>query len=180
MHVLKKITAAGLMMSMLLMAGCWGQEEESQPVNGTQAVYEEVTLYFSDADANYLVPNQRQIQVEDTSNEALAAAIVHELIAGPKENSQLYGIMPPETELQTVEMDDKGVMSVSFNQAFIDKQPGGSSGMTMTVYGLVNSLACLEGVEAVQILIDGQVVEAYQGLISETEPIVPMMEYIQP
>lgn len=110
----------------------------------------------------------------------MAAAVVQELIAGPEEGSELYGIMPQDTVLQSAELKSDGVLEVSFNPAFVDNQTGGSAGMILTLYGLVDSLTCLEGVDSVQILIDGEPVEAYQGLISAEEPVVPMMEYVQP
>ena len=181
MRLFKVFTSFLLMMGIFVVAGCSKENQTAQPVNGNNGQYEEtVTLYFSDADANYLVADQREVQVENTDCVTLAQAVVKELIAGPEEDSGLFGIMPPDTELQTVALSSDGVLEVSFNQAFVDEQSGGSAGMILTLYGLVNSLTCLDGVESVQILIDGQATEAYQGLISPSEPVVPMMEYVQP
>ncbi len=180
MRFFKHLTCFVFVAAVLTIAGCT-EEKPVQPVNGDQGMYEEeVTLYFSDADANYLVADKRQVQVESTDCTTLAAKIVQELIAGPQEDSELYGIMPEGTELQTVELKENGILEVSFNQAFIENQMGGSAGMTLTLYGLVNSLGALEEVESVQVLIDGEPTEAYQGLIRADEPVVPMMEYVQP
>ena len=162
------------------MAGC-NDQGTMQPVNGDQEMAEkEVTLYFSNADATYLAPDKHTVQVADGDCTTLAAAIIEELIAGPQEDSELYGIMPEGTELQTIALEEDGVLVVSFNSAFVDNQVGGSAGMTLTLYGLVNSLGSLDEVNAVQVLIDGEPTEAYQGLIRADEPVVPMMEYVQP
>ena len=90
----------------------------------------------------------------------------------------LYGIMPEGTELQSAALRENGVLAISFNRAFAEGQAG-SAGMVLTLYGLVDSLTGLPGVEAVQVLIDGEEVEAYEGLIMPGEPLRAMMEYVK-
>lgn len=165
------------------LAGCGTQEEQVQNQNlkskteveeqkeavapEKQAV--ELTLYFSDDQAMYLVPTKEKAMVADTSTATLAKVIVEKLIAGPDKDS-LQPTIPAEADLLSVKVDNK-IAVLNFNQAFVDKHPGGSTGESMTIYSLTNSLTELEGIDKVAFQVEGQNIETLKGHLDLTRPV---------
>lgn len=137
------------------------QEPEEQEV--------ELTLYFSDDQAMYLVPTKEKAMVADTSTATLAKVIVEKLIAGPDKDS-LQPTIPAEADLLSVKVDNK-IAVLNFNQAFVDKHPGGSTGESMTIYSLTNSLTELEGIDKVAFQVEGQNIETLKGHLDLTRPV---------
>lgn len=165
------------------LAGCGTQEEQVQNQNlkskteveeqkeavapEKQAV--ELTLYFSDDQAMYLVPVQTKAMLKDTRTETLARVVVEKLIAGPADDS-LQPTIPAEAKLLTVKVDNK-IAVLNFNQDFVNKHPGGSTGESMTIYSLTNSLTELEGIDKVAFQIEGQNIETLKGHLDLTRPV---------
>lgn len=74
----------------------------------------EVTLYFSDREAEYLIGEKREIKKkEDVEDEA--SELIQELIKGPK--GQLLPTLPSRTKLLSLHLDGKGMAKVNFNKA---------------------------------------------------------------
>ncbi len=111
-----------------------------------------VTIYFPDKDAEYLVPEEREIEAQTSlSTERL---ILSELIKGPQSGS-LVQVIPADTKVISVETKD-GVCFVNLAGDFIEKVPGGSASTNMALFSIVNSLTELDTIDSVQILIDGK------------------------
>ncbi|MBO6259685.1 MAG: GerMN domain-containing protein [Lachnospiraceae bacterium] len=110
-------------------------------------------LYFADAEENYLRSISREVSKNtDASREQI---VIEELIAGPT-TGNFRKVMPEGTKVNSVSVAD-GLCYVDLSNEFLT----GSSpvGMNLTVYSMVNSLAELNSVRKVQILIDGNVTE---------------------
>lgn len=120
---------------------------------------ENITLYFSDDAAMYLVPEARNAQIIDNSVEK---TIITELIKGP-ENKSLISAIPEGTRLISIETKD-GICFVNFSQDFVTKHSGGSSGEYITVYSVVNSLTELEHIDKVQFLVEGNKLEIFKHM----------------
>src|SRR5690606_30174124 len=105
-----------------------------------------VVLYFADAQAQHVVPEQRRI--EPGEGESLAAAAVRELLAGP-EDPYLRSAFPDNARVTSVEVSD-GVAYVNFAEGI---NIPGSTGETIAVRSLVYTLTDLDGVDKVQILV---------------------------
>lgn len=128
-----------------------------------------VTLYFSDAEGEFLIGEKREISKRDRVEEEAEEAL-HELIKGSR--GTLTRTVPSRTELLGLKIDEQGIAKVSFNQALSREHPGGSSAEMMTIYSIVNSLTLnFPQIKQVQILIDGKVVESIAGHISLRQPI---------
>jgi len=129
----------------------------------------EVTLYFSDDQAEFLVPEKREVTIEKQSDELLARRVVEELIAGP-ESKELQPTIPAESRVLSVNINDR-IASVDFSNEIKSKHPGGSAGETMTIFSLVNSLTEIDSIEKVQLLIEGQTVESLAGHWDTSNPM---------
>jgi germination protein M len=129
----------------------------------------EVTLYFSDDQAMEVLPEKRTVELtEDEAQMPVEKIAVLELLKGPKD-ANLRKTLPPEAELLSIEVKD-GVAILDFSQEFQTKHWGGSAGETMTIDSLVYTLTEIEGIDKVQVLIEGKAIESLAGHYDWSEP----------
>lgn len=120
-----------------------------------------ITLYFSDSEGMYLVPVEKEVELN--SEAQIEKLVLDLLIAGP-EDEALKRTIPEGTKVKNV-YTNEGVCYVDFNEDFVTKHPGGSTGETMTIYSIVNTLTELNKINKVQFLIEGTVRDEYKGHI---------------
>jgi spore germination protein GerM len=172
-----------LLAALLATAGCSFTPDKTQTNDkaGNKAQKSDkfnVVLYFSDKDAMNLVPENREIEVKDKHNtELLAQAIVEGLIKGPR-SSKLVKTIPPEARVLSVKIDN-GIAKVDFSEEISTKHWGGSTGETMTVSSIVDSLTELEGINMVQILIAGKQAETLAGHLDISQPLARNKDIIK-
>lgn len=129
----------------------------------------EVTLYFSDQEAEYLIGEKRGIKKREEVEEE-AQELIRELIKGPK--GRLLATVPSRTRLISLHVDEKGVARVNFSKALSKDHPGGSSAEMMTVYSVVNTLVLnFPGIKRVQFLVEGKEIESITGHLSLSQPM---------
>lgn len=159
----------GLLAAMLALGGC--QQAVETTKTGNQPTTKTVILYFSDAQAMYLVGETRDITFNPATRTASSEAgeIVRELIAGPRDPGKIRTI-PAETQLLGVEVAE-GLATVDFSEELRSKHPGGSTGELMTLYSLVNSLTELPEIKQVQIRINGSPLDTLAGHVDLTHPL---------
>lgn len=131
-----------------------------------------VHLYFASPDADHLKVEARRILREERIADE-AKALIGELIKGPGPRGNLDPTIPPETQLRELYIvPEEKCAYLDFNQAFRTNHPGGSAGELLTIYSLVNTLIDnLEGIERVQILVEGETIETLAGHIDITKPL---------
>jgi len=133
----------------------------------TQAPKTTLVLYFSDENAEHLVPERRNIEI--ASGDTIEKTVVNELIKGPTEGGHSKTI-PQETKLLSIETKNN-VCFVNLSKEFVDKHSGGSTGERLTIYSIVNSLTELGTIDKVQFLIEGEKREEFIHMVLN-EPIV--------
>ncbi len=134
-------------------------------------VSQEITLYFSDEQAMYLIAEKRLVQVDNASDvQQLASAVINQLIAGPSSN-KLTKTIPPESRLLSLKVEN-ALATVNFSKELQTKHWGGSSGELHTLYSIVNSLTELTGIQKVQILIEGEKQESLKGHLDISQPLI--------
>ncbi|OCL25375.1 spore gernimation protein [Orenia metallireducens] len=124
----------------------------------------EVKLYFSDAQAQYLTAEIREIKSNN-----LYENVIKELIKGP-ETKGLEMTIPTQTKLLGIELKGR-TATVDFSKEIQTNHWGGSTGETVTVYSIVNTLTALDGVDKVQILVEGSKVQTLVGHLELEEPL---------
>lgn len=163
-----------LIIVVTALSGCdkspGGQTQVDPPAVET-TLTEKVTLYFSDDQAMYLLPESREIKIKkDTRSESsIAEGIINQLIVGPTD-PKLRATLPKETKLISVKITDQ-IAYVDFSEEIKSKHPGGSSGELMTLNSIVNSLTELTGIKKVQILINGKNVDTLAGHADLSRPL---------
>lgn len=125
-----------------------------------------VKLYFSDKNAEKLMLEEREIEVNP--NISLEKYIVEQLILGP-EDPDLLPTVPIEATIKDIETKD-GICYVDLSNEFRTKHGGGSTGETFTIYSIVNSLTELPNIKKVQFLIEGEKQQEFKGHYDFSSP----------
>ena len=157
-----------MIVGVSMLAGCTAKQPDStgkvyaaEPENNIT-----LTLYFGNEQADGLV---KETRVVERTDEALESIVLKELIKGPQTPAGRMSI-PTEATVIAVKVEDK-VAYVDFARDVVDNHWGGSAGDSMTIGSIVHSLTELPGIEKVQLLLEGKVVEAMFGHIATNEPI---------
>jgi len=151
------------------------------PATGTQSAAKkkekiEATLYFSDANERYLLPEKRFL-IKETLPENQAVEMVHALIKGS--TSGLTNTFPEKAELLDIKKEGKDTLVVNFRESLVKNHPGGSAAEMATVYSLTNTLtANLPDIKNVKILIEGKSRESLKGHIGLDKPFHANRELI--
>jgi hypothetical protein len=139
---------------------------------------QEVTLFFSDANERFLVPEKRFIPKE-SEPESQAREMILALIAGSK--TGLVNTFPEKAELQGVKREGEDILSVNFRESLTANHPGGSTSEMATVYSLTNTLTTnLPAIKRIRILIGGKERESLKGHIGLRNPFMMNRELIAP
>lgn len=137
-----------------------GAEEE--PVEVT------VALYFPRAVGRGLGFEKRTFLL--TEDESLPERVARALVAGP-ESRTLSAAVPDGTGLLGIRLED-GVCYIDLSETFVSDMPGDGETQANVIYSIVNTLGNLDGVDAVCILSEGQILERY-GYVVLTGPLEP-------
>ena len=139
---------------------------------------QEVTLFFSDPNERFLVPEKRFIPKEKEP-EAQAREMIQALIAGSK--TGLVNTFPEKAELQGVKREGEDILAVNFRESLVANHPGGSAAEMATVYSLTNTLTTnLPAIKRIRILIDGKERESRKGHIGLRNPCMMNRALIAP
>ncbi len=139
---------------------------------------QEVTLFFSDANERFLVPEKRFIPREKEPEEQ-AQEIVKALLAGSK--TGLVNTFPEKAELQGVKTEGEETLVVNFRESMPAHHPGGSAAEMATLYSLTNTLTTnMPLIKKVKILIAGKERDSLKGHIGLKNPFTLNRELIAP
>lgn len=151
----------------IFLTGCREEKEpETKPANESEIVEEiadstetaseiesettELTLYFADEQAMYLLPEKREVPKTETP----AQAAIEELIKGPEEVTHVSTI-PEGTKLNGINVEDETAY-VDFSKEFKANYQLGSAAEIMTVYSIVNTLTEFPAIKKVKFLVNGE------------------------
>lgn len=137
-----------------------GAEEEPRQVS--------VELYFPRSGGRGLGFEVRELTL--TEDDDLYAVVTQALLAGP-ESGALRPFFPEGTEVLGTRVDD-GVCYVNFSGQLIDAAPEGQAEQDLLLYAIVDTLGNLDSVQAVQLLVEGEVPKSY-GTADTTLPLEP-------
>jgi spore germination protein GerM len=141
----------------------------SAPVPSATAT-SELKLYFGSGDGRHLGVERRLIK--EPSSQAVAIRIkrsVEALIEGPV--GRLSPTIPDGTAVIDVRVSGR-TARIDFNRSFVKNHPGGSTGELHTIYSIVNTVVLnFPGIDKVQILIEGKVVDTLAGHIAIDRPL---------
>lgn len=126
----------------------------------------EITLYFSDSQAMYLVPEKRTVLVKnDCSDAELCRVVLEELIKGPV-TENLYRTIPEEVRIEYIELEDN-ILKVDFSEEMHSKHWRGAAGESMTVNSIANTMTEFESVKGVMPTVNGEPLSIEHMVIEE-------------
>lgn len=135
-------------------------------VDLSQPSAQQVTLYFADDQAMYLVAEMRTIQLPPGADLlALGRAIVEELIKGPVQ-SGLGQVIPREVRVRSVSYAD-GTFYIDFSEEMHTRHSGGAAGEAMTLGAIVNSLTELTQIRRVMMTVNGGTMNIEHVVVEE-------------
>lgn len=120
----------------------------------------DIELWYLTEDGQALGVEQRQIV--KTVEQTVAQAVLSAWAEGPRQEGLLPSL-PQGSQIRSVEVED-GVCTVDLSPEFIRNLPEDGDEAALVVYAMVNTLCQLEGVDAVQLYIDGSPAPAAGGL----------------
>lgn len=114
----------------------------------------EITLYFADSQAMYMVPEKRTVLVKnDISDTEFYRIVLDELIKGPT-TENLYRTIPEEVKIDYIELDGD-ILKVDFSEEMHTKHWGGAAGEAMTVNSLADTMTEFENIKGVMPTVAG-------------------------
>ena len=137
--------------------------ERAEAANDTTT---KLVLYFSNAEASELVSEERTVAKTDNAPEMV---VLEELFKGPQKSGSM-NTLPARSEVLVVEVRE-GVAFVDLSQSTVDNHSGGSAADLMSVSSIVYSLTELSGIDEVQFLLEGKVVDSLFGHVDTSKPI---------
>lgn len=123
-------------------------------------------LYFASTDGTQLAREAILVHYKNTAT--IESVVMERIIAGPLSDT-LNKTCPSDTKLNDIFVEN-GLCTVDLNQRFLERMDNQS--FAVKIYSVVNSLCELDGIEQVQILIDGQKISADETL-DISVPLVP-------
>lgn len=131
----------------------------------------EVTLYFGDDQAMYVVPEKRVINIEENAGQdRLIKALVEELIKGP-ETPELHPTIPAEARVNSVVVTGERV-TIDFSEEMYTKHSKGAAGEDMTLTSIGNTVTELEGIREVVLTLNGQPLNLEHAIIDSNNPVL--------
>jgi spore germination protein GerM len=113
----------------------------------------EITIYFGDKEAQFLVPEIRSIP----ATQAVAKSALEELIKGPESKDKI-SLIPEGTKVLSISIQN-GVAEVNLSKEFKEKYPLGSASENILIYSIVNTLTEFPSIKKVHFLVEGEPLE---------------------
>lgn len=135
----------------------------------------EITLYFADSQAMYVVPEKRTIFVKkDITDAEFYKVVLEELIKGPTDQN-LYRTIPEEVKVDYVEVDGD-LLKVDFSEEMHTKHWHGAAGEAMTIASIANTMTEFENIKRVMPSVNGGPMNIEHMVIEE--PLTRMEEMV--
>ncbi|MCK5686031.1 GerMN domain-containing protein [bacterium] len=119
-----------------------------------------ITLFFSDENAENLIGESREIKVSSNNIVSLTRGILIELIKGP-ETKKLYPVINQKTTIRAIYYHH-GCIYIDFHKNINDNKHMGSTGELLLLYSIVNTLTQFQEIRFVRFLIDGKEKKSFE------------------
>ena len=166
---MKKIILLSVMILILMISVTTSIEKEDiieEVVNSNES--SNIIIYFPRLPDMKFVAEE--IKVESSISNEEKVKLIIEILTKGSDKANLIDIMPEGTILNNVYINENTAF-LDFSKEFIENHPGGSIGEYNTIYGIVNSITEINGIEQVKFLIEGKKQITYKGHTQFDVPI---------
>lgn len=132
-----------------------------------------LTLYFADESGENLI--KENVNVRYNSNLPLERVVIEQLQKGPAEEKNKR-TLPADMKIIGVSVRD-GICYVNFDTVFLDYVY--NLDPALPIYSIVNSIVESGGASKVQILVNGETTQKFQGSIQLDEPFSRNLELVK-
>ncbi len=139
---------------------------QDNTVNEATNIDTGITVYFPDKNGEKLIAVKKQI---NPNREDKYLAAVQSLIDGPSSNKEGNYIMPKNTKVLSVNVDNN-VATVDFSKEFKSNFTGGSTGEIMLIGSIVNTLTEFDAIKAVRFTVEGKEIDTLSGHLDLSSP----------
>lgn len=126
---------------------------------------ETLTLYFASTDGTQLASENIRVHYKNTAS--IESVVMERLIAGPLSDT-LNKTCSADTKLNSIAVEN-GLCTVDMSAKFLETVDNQS--FNIKVYSVVNSLCALDGIEKVQILINGKAQSLAKDGVNISKPL---------
>lgn len=127
------------------------------------------TLYFCLDDR--LASEEREIILKKDDFATQVKDVLRELIKGPVNDLRLTPLIPEETKIKSIFLDNNGICYLNFNREIQEKFPGGTWTELLSLYSIANTvIENFPEIRGVQILVEGYSIETLSGHIDARYP----------
>lgn len=145
-------------------------EIEFDPNGAGQLKNREVILYFADDQAMNVVPEKRNINIEENATkDNLIKSLIEEMIKGP-ENTDLYPTIPAEARVNSVVVVGQRA-TIDFSEEMFTKHSKGAAGEDMTLTSIANTVTEVEGISEVVLTLNGKPLNIEHAIIDSNNPL---------
>lgn len=142
-----------MLVIMILAVGCTPKTEI--PVDNPKENEKlEVTLYYSEDQAEFVVPEKTEIVLPTGYTAADKYKAVLEQLKKTPTTENLFATIPEVATIVDIQVKEDTVY-VDFAKDIVENHSGGSAGESLTVASIVNTLTEFEEVNAVMLTIEG-------------------------
>lgn len=120
----------------------------------------QISLYFADNALGFLHLERHTLTIGQSKS--MCAYVLDELLHGPQ-GVELIQAIPEDTQVISVKQSGD-ICTVDLSHEFLAGKPRTAAGERMAVFSIVDSLCSVNGVRAVQILVEGERCESYGHL----------------
>ncbi len=132
----------------------------------------EITLFFANSDGTALVAEHRNVVY--SSNISMEKLVMEKLLEGP-ENASMRATLSSDRKINSISVKD-GTCYVDLSDPAVDFT--GAVSEEVSIYSIVNSLSEIEGVNHVQISVDGATDRTLRGGINLDKPFERNLDII--
>ena len=135
------------------------------------------TLFYGSRDGLLLQPVRVEVPLAEGAV-AQGRQIVRALLQAPP--APYVPVIPAGTTLKAFYLTSSGDAFVDLSSEFSTKHPGGTHAELLTVYAVVNTITTnLQGVQRVQLLVDGNEADSVAGHVDVRRPLERDMGYVR-
>lgn len=178
-----------IFISILLIVGIGGYfyhvgRHAEKTVSTQISGKDNIILYFSSNNEEYLVPEDRQVNlsghIEGQILEVMKELIKGSMVQQTDNGKGLINVIPDGVKVNVARLREDGTLFVDFSKELKERHPGGSWAEMLTIYSIVDTIIKnFPDIKRVKLLIEGEEIETLAGHIDTRMPLTENRDIVR-